>query len=336
MKKITKVIFGQRLAISKKLIQIALTSTPIEIGCVIASYFMYLFTEQTEWLYYGLPMLGIIHCTNGTKYYHTSPILYAGYLALAYHAGFPNTLICISSLTALTCLCLYGKVPMSVRIYQLTRNFFISIYYSTLILLSLIFLYVAISMTGNSPEKLKEILAYSCMFIFSAITPILWLAIDKYRKKESPSIPKVVKWTHLIVTETAIIIGTVYLGYSIFLMSFNSLKPRPYVVYIVISFLLAIEICAKLHEWAPRNWNSLFFQKRNFIYIPIILLGVTSLCIEYTLVGFIPRTLAASLLLLWISIVSISRLIGIHYITKNERKASIGVSITILISIIMF
>lgn len=336
MKRITKVIFWQKLAISKKLTQIALTGTPIEIGCVIASYFMYLFTEQVEWLYYGLPMLGIIHCTNGTKYYHTSPILYANYLALAYHAGFPNTLICISSLTALTCLCLYGKVPMSVRIYQLTRNFFISIYYSTLILLSLIFLYVAISMTGNSPEKLKEILAYSCMFIFSAITPILWLAIDKYRKKESPSIPKVVKWTHLIVTETAIIIGTVYLGYSIFLMSFNSLKPRPYVVYIVISFLLAIEICAKLHEWAPRNWNSLFFQKRNFIYIPIILLGVTSLCIEYTLVGYIPRTLAASLLLLWISIVSISRLIGIHYITKNERKASIGVSITILISQIMF
>lgn len=336
MKRITKVIFWQKLAISKKLTQIALTGTPIEIGCVIASYFMYLFTEQVEWLYYGLPMLGIIHCTNGTKYYHTSPILYANYLALAYHAGFPNTLICISSLTALTCLCLYGKVPMSVRIYQLTRNFFISIYYSTLILLSLIFLYVAISMTGNSPEKLKEILAYSCMFIFSAITPILWLAIDKYRKKESPSIPKVVKWTHLIVTETAIIIGTVYLGYSIFLMSFNSLKPRPYVVYIVISFLLAIEICAKLHEWAPRNWNSLFFQKRNFIYIPIILLGVTSLCIEYTLVGYIPRTLAASLLLLWISIVSISRLIGIHYITKNEREASIGVSITILISLIMF
>ena len=205
-----------------------------------------------------------------------------------------------------------------------------------IILLSMVFLYVAMAMVGNSPEKLKEILAYSCMFIFSAIMPILWLAIDKYRTKESPSIPKVVKWTHLIVTETAILTGTVYLGYSIFLMSFNSLKPRPYVVYIAISLLLAIEICAKLHEWAPRNWNSLFFQKRDFIYLPIIQLGVASLCIEYTLVGFIPRTLAASLLLLWISMVSISRLTGIHYITKNERKASIGVSITILISIIMF
>ena len=336
MKRITKVIFWQRLAISKKLTQIAVTGTPIEIGCVIASYFMYLFTEQTEWLYYGLPMLGIIHCTNGTKYYHTSPILYAGYLTLAYRAGFPNTLKCIASLAALTCLCLYGKVPVSVRIYQLARNFFISMYYSTLILLNMVFLYVAMAMAGNSPEKLKEILAYSCMFIFSAIMPVLWLAIDKYRKKESPSIPKVVKWIHLIVTETAILTGTVYLGYSIFLMSFNSLKPRPYVVYIAISLLLAIEICAKLHEWAPRNWNSLFFQKRNFIYLPIILLGVASLCIEYTLVGFVSRTLAASLLLLWISMVSISRLIGIHYIMKNERKASIGVSITILISIIMF
>lgn len=336
MKRITKAILWQRLAIAKKLTQITITGTPIETGCVIASYFMYLFTEQTEWLYYGLPILGIIHCTNGTKYYHISPILYASYLALAYRAGFPNTLICISSITALTCLCLYSKLQISVRIYQLTRNFFISMYYSTLILLSLVFLYVAISMTGKSPEKFKEILAYSSMFIFSAIMPILLLAIDKYRKSDPPSIPKVVKWTHLIVIETAILTGTVYLGYSIFLMSFNSLKPRPYVIYIVIAFLLTIEICAKLHEWAPRNWNSLFFQKRNFIYLPIILLGAASLYTEYTLVGFIPRTLAASLLLLWISMVSVSRLTGIHYITKNERKASIGVSIAILLSIIMF
>lgn len=323
MKSINRILLSSKLLILTRLAHMTITGIPIELGCIIVSYLIYLYTKQNEWLYYGIPMITILHHIDSRKKFYYTPILYFLYMVSVSQTGFTNTLFCTSSLTALAYLCLTNKIPLSTRIYQLNRSFFIATYYSTLILLGLIFLYIMASIFVATQERLKEILSGACIFIFSVILPSLFLTIDKYRKDELVSIPVFIRWAHLICTETLILSGTIYLGYSTLIMAFKSLTPRPYVVYIVVVLILTIEICAKLHDWAPRNWNDLFFQKRNFIYLPLISLGVASLYTEFSLVGFTPRTCTVSLLLLWISVISLSRLTHNHHLTKNERTISL-------------
>lgn len=336
MKRIEKIIPSNKLSVLIRLAHITITGIPIEFGCIIMSYIIYLYTKQNEWLYYGIPMIVILHHSNKTKYYYAAPILYFLYMAYVHNIGFPNTLLCASLLTAIAYLCLANNTSISVRIYQLSKHFLISAYCSTLILLGLVFLYIVASMFLATPEKLKVVLGYACIFILSIVLPALFLAIDKYRKNEMVFIPAIIKWAHLLITETAILASTIYLGYSILLMTFKSLTPRPYVIYIVIVQIITIEFCAKLHEWVPKSWNNLFFQKRTLIYIPLTLLGATSLYVEFSLVGFIPRTLIASLLLIWIAIISISRIANIHYIVKNERITTLYISTGMLITTLIY
>lgn len=333
MKRIEKILPSNKLSVLIRLAYITITGIPIEFGCIIMSYIVYLYTKQNEWLYYGVPMITILHHSNKSKYYYATPVLYFLYMAYVCHIGFPNTLLCTSLLTAVVYLCLANKKLISVRIYQLSKHFLIAAYYSTLIVLSLVFLYIVASMFISTSEKLKVILSYASLFIFSIVLPALFLAIDKYRKNETVCIPVVIKWAHLLIVETTILAGTIYLGYFILLMTLNSLTPRPYVIYILIVLMLIIESCAKLHEWAPRSWNNLFFQKRNPIYIPLILSGAASLYMEYSLIGFTPRTLIATLLLIWLSVISISRLANFQFIVRNERITTLYMSTGMLIAI---
>lgn len=333
MKTIRKIFPLNKLSVLIRLTHITITGIPIELGCIIISYIVYLYTKQNEWLYYGVPIITILHHSNKSKYYYVTPILYFLYMAYVCNIGFPNTLLCTSLLTAIIYLCLVSKKPISIRIYQLSKHFLISTYFSTLILLGLVCLYIVASMFITDPEKLKTALSYATIFIFSIVLPALFLAIDKYRKNETVQIPAIIKWAHLLIVETSILIGTIYINYFILLMTFNSLTPRPYVIYILIVLMLIIESCAKLHEWAPRSWNNFFFQKRNLIYIPLILLGAASLYLEFSLIGLTPRTLIASLLLMWITVISISRLTNFHFIVRNERITTLYMSTGMLIAI---
>lgn len=341
MKKILSPFSPKILLVAGKLIHIIITHVPVELACTVISYSLYLYTGQSAWLYYGIPMITILHSsTNGTKYYYSTPVLYTIYMTGAFYASFPNTLMCVSLLAASAWLSLSYKSRLSLRIYQISKHLFLSACYTSFVILLLVCIYVAASLTIGTREQSKEMLGQSCIFSFSVLLPVLFLAIDKYRKDQHSPVPTAIRWIQLTVTETTIVGANLYLGYSILLMVLRSLTPRPYVVYIVITVILTTEACAKAHEWAAKSWNSLFFQKRNIIYIPLIFLGIAALYIEFSLVGFRPRTLAASILLAGISTISISRLIQPQRITQNERKLSLyiatGMLTTVFISTTIF
>ena len=339
MKKITSPFSPEILSVARKLAHMTITQVPVELGCAITSYLLYLYTGQNEWLYYGIPMITILHSTNRARYYYFIPVLYAVYMTGACYASFPNTLMCISLLTASAWLSLGHGNRVSIRIYQITSHFFLSTCYTSFIILLLVCLYVAVSLITNAQDLSKKVLGQGCIFSFSVLLLILFLAIDKYRKNQYSPVPVTIRWIQLIITETMILAGNLYLGYSILLMTLRSLAPRPYVVYIVTTLILATEICAKTHEWAAKSWNNLFFQKRDIVYIPLIFLGIAALYVEFSLVGLIPRTLAASLLLASISAICIARLIKLQCIKRNERKFSLfivsGILIIIFISTII-
>lgn len=318
--------------VAKRFIRMIVTETPLEFGCAIATYLIYLYTKQSVYLYYGIPMVCALHCLNGTRYYYGSPLIYFIFLTCAYCANFPNTLLCTSIITALTCLCLINKERVSARIYQLCKHFFVAFYCTAFIILSLVFLYIIASIILPRTDQLKEIFSQACTFIFSVILSTLFLTIDNHRQHEQTIVPKSFRRIQLIV-ETFIQIGTIYLGFCILQMAFRSLTPRPYVVYIVIAVIIVIETSAKLHEYSPKNWNNLFFAHRNVLYIPLIFLGVAALYIEFTLVGYRPRTLAASILLGWISFVCAARLTNLHCIKTKERLISLYISIILTIII---
>lgn len=333
MTKKFKTLPSKSLLIAKKLINMVITETPIELGLILMSYLIYLCTKQNEWLYYGIPMICILHCLNGTKYYYGTPFIYILFIACAFYTNFPNTLLYTSLLTALTCLCLSNEKRISTRIYQLNKHLFIAFYCIAFIILAMVFLYITASIILTIPEQLKDILSQVCIFIFSVILPTFFLAIDNHRKQEEVTIPNSLRWLQLIIIETLVQIGTIYLGIYILQMSFHSLLPRPYVVYIIIAVIIITEISAKLHDWALKSWNNLFFYYRNYLYIPFIFLGIASLYIEFLLVGYRPRTLAASILLGWITIICIARLTKHHHITMRERQISLYISIIMTITI---
>ena len=330
---ISRTPLSKTLLIAKRLINMVITETPVESGCILVSYLIYLCTGQNEWLYYGIPIVCTLHCLNGKKYYYGSLFIFLLFLACAFYTNFSHTLLCTSMLTALTCLSLNNKKRISTRIYQLGKHLFIAFYCTAFILLALVFIYVIASIVLKIPELLKQALSHTCIFIFSVILPTLFLAIDTRKQYETPTIPKSLGWIQLTVIETAIQAGTIYLAFCILQMAFRSLAPRPYVVYIVISVIITIETSAKLHEWAPKNWNNLFYSHRNFFYVPLIFLGIASLYIEFSIIGFKPRTLAASILLGWISVICIARLLLCHRITTQERRISFYASITLTIII---
>lgn len=328
-----KASLSKSLLIARRLINMVVTEIPIEFRLILMSYLIYLCTKQSEWLYYGIPMVCILHCLNGTKYYYGSPFIHIIFLICAFYTNFPNTLLYTSLLTALTCLCLNNKKRIAMRIYQLSKHLFIAFYCIAFIILAMVFLYITASIILTIPEQLKDTLSQVCIFIFSVILPTLFLATDKHRKQEEVTIPKSLRWVQLIIIETLIQIGTIYLGVYILQMALRSLLPRPYVVYIVIAVIIAIEISAKLHDWSPKNWNDLFFTHRNLLYIPLIFLGIAALYIEFLIVGYRPRTLAASILLGWITIICIARLVRLSHITTKERLLSLYTSIILTIII---
>lgn len=341
MKKILNPLSPKFLLVAGKLIHMTITLVPVELSCVVTSYLLYLYIGQDEWLYYGIPMISILHnSTNGTRYYYFTPALYAIYMTGACYTSFPNTLMCMSLLTASAWLSLGYKSRLSLRIYQISKHLLLSACYISFVILFLVCLYVAASLMIGTREQSKEMLGQACVFSFSVLLPVLFLAIDKYRRNQHSPVPIAIRWIQLTITETMILAANLYLGYSILLMALRSLTPRPYVIYIVIAVILATEACAKTHEWAAKKWNSSFFQKRNIIYIPLILLGIAALYVEFSLVGLRPRTLAASMLLAGISAISTSRLIQLQRITRNERKLSLyiatGMLATVFISTIIY
>ena len=320
------------LLVAKRIFKMVTTETPIELGCLLVAYFLSLYTKQSGWLYFGIALTGILHCTNRTKYYYVSPFFYIPFLACAYYTGFPNTLMLTSILTTLTCLCLYKKERLSTRIYHLSKHLFIALYCTAFIILALVLLYIIASILLTMSNQLKEILGHACIFAFTVILPTLFLAIDK-SKHETTTIPKPIRWIQFVV-ETLVQIGTLYLIFCILQMTFRSLTPRPYVIYIVIALIIIIETSAKLHDWTPlRNWNNLFFSHRNLLYVPLIFLGIAALYVEISLVGCKTRTLAASILIGWISTICIARLIHYHPITTRERSISLYISIILMIVI---
>lgn len=321
------------LLITKRLFNMVITEIPTELTCIIVSYLLHLYTKQNVYLYYGVPAICILHCFNKTKHLYWSLFFYAFFLTCALNAIFPKTLFCVSFLTASTCICLTNRKPISTRIYQLIKHIFIAFYFTSFILLALVFLFIIASAILVQPELLKQLLSHSCVLVFSVILPALFFAIDNRRQNETPNIPKPFGWIQLIVTETSVQAATLYLIMCIIQMALYSLTPRPYVIYIVLAVIIAIETSAKLHDYSPKNWNNLFYTHRNLLYMPLILLGIASLFIEISLVGLKPRTITASILLIWISIICIARLVHCRSITMHQRSISLYTSIILTITV---
>lgn len=323
------------LTIIRTLTKMTFVDVPIEFGCATLTFLLYLYTRQSEWLCFGIPSLCGMHYLGRIKrvIYYGTPALFVIYMTGAYHAGFPHTLMLTSWIAALATLCLSDGIRISNRIYQLFRHFFIALYYTAFAILLLVILYVIASMGNIGASGLQITLFKACVFCFSVIFPSLFLVVDLHRRKESVRIPRWLAWTQLVVAETAIQVGVIYLGYCIIQMAFLSLTPKPYVIYIVLALFLIIEIGAKLHDWVPRKWNELFFSQRNLIYIPLLLLGMAALYIEFSIVGFRPRTLATSILFGWMTIICSARLADLQYVKERERIFSLYVAICLTIII---
>lgn len=321
------------LLITKRLSNMVITEIPMELACIIVSYLLHLYTKQNVYLYYGVPAICILHSFNKTKHLHWSLFIYAFFLTCALNALFPGTLFCVSLLTALTCMCLANRKRISTRIYQLIKHIFIAFYFTAFILLTLVFLYIIASTVLVQCELLKQLLSHACVLVFSVILPALFFAIDNRKQNETPNIPKPFGWIQLIVTETSVQAATFYLIMCIIQMALYSLTPRPNVIYIILAVIIAIEASAKLHDCSPKNWNNLFYTHRNLLYMPLILLGIASLFIEISLVGLKPRTITASILLIWISIICIARLVHCRSITMHQRSISLYTSIILTITV---
>lgn len=326
-------IFPAKLmTITRTLTKMTFVDVPMEFGCATLTFLLYLYTHQSEWLYFSIPSICGMHYLGRTKrvIYYGTPALFVIYMTGVYHAGFPHTLMLTSWIAALAMLCLSDGICISNRIYQLFRHFFTALYYTAFVILLLVILYVMASMGNLGASRLQITLFKACVFCFLVILPSLFLVVDLHRRKESVRIPRWLAWTQLVIAETAIQVGVIYLGYCIIQMAFLSLTPKPYVVYIVLTLFLIVETGAKLHEWVPRKWNDLFFYQRNLIYIPLLFLGMTALYIEFSIVGFSPRTLAASILFVWMTVICLARLTNIQYIKKRERILSFYTAICLI------
>lgn len=319
------------LFFTKRLFNMVITETPIELTCIIVSYFLHLYTKQEVYLYYGIPTICILHCISKNKHLHWSLFIYAFFLTCAINTTFPRTLFCVSLLTGLTCMCLTNNKHISTRIYQLIKYIFIAFYFTALVLLILALLYIIATAILVQPQFLKQLLSQACVLVFSVIFPALFFAIDKRRQNETTIIPKLFGWIQLIVTETSVQVATLYLIMGIIKMTLYSLTPRPYVIYIALAVIIAIEASSKLHECSPKKWNIFFYSHRLLFYLPLIFTGIASLSIEISIVGLIPRTIATSIILIWITIISIARLAKCRSITMHERLISIYTSITLMI-----
>jgi len=253
-----------------------------------------------------------------------------------WYAHFPNTLIVTSWLAAFTLLCLYPRVSVPNRIYQLLRHSILALCYTAFVILFIILLYLLVSLTGIVAQApLQSLLIGVCFFFFSVVFPSLFFVIDLHRSKEVVSIPKWLGWLQLIM-EMMILTCVVYMGYCIIQMGVYSRTPKPYIVYLVLLLIITIEITAKLHDWVPKKWNSLFFSQRNLTYLPLLFLGLAGLYLEYTIIGFAPRTLAATILLGWFAVICLGRVLNIESAKRNERRTCQYAMMVLMISVFMF
>ena len=334
MKKIIENI--KVIQIGKKLTTMIVSDTKAELPCAVVSYFIYLYSHQVEWLLCSFPALIGIYVTQNNRIYKWTPFFFSLYMIGCWYAHFPNTLIVTSWLAALILLCLKPGISISHRIYQLLRHSFLALYYTSLIILFLILLYILVSLTGiSTQELLQNVLTGICFFCFSVVFPSLFFVIDLHRSKEIISIPKWLGWLQFI-TETFLLICIVYVGYCIVQIGIYSRTPKPYVIYWVLFLIAAIELSTKLHDWVPKKWNSLFFSQRSLIYLPLLFLGLAGLYLEYVIIGFTPRTLAATVLPGWFAIICLGRVLNIKPVKREERRISQYAMAILMISVFVF
>lgn len=299
-----------------------------EFLCLLLSFCFYLFYDSFLCLYAGFPLILCYNALN-IKYSPSSfrgtcvLVIYTILLALFYLLGAPKILWILCLLLGITILVFSSQQSLADRIYSLIEHLFAGLYYTAGFLFFLIFTYVLASLFITNQESLKQPFLCGCMFAFVFIWPLMFFAIDR-RMRGRETIPPIwFRWLHLIIAETFVIILAVYWEYMILRMFISSLIPRPYAVYMVIATIFLVETVAQLHVYSPRNWNRYFFLCRDTFYVSLFLIGISSLYIEYQIIGLGLRIYAVSGLMLYLVVVVIVRTFNLSRIRTVLRRLTL-------------
>lgn len=194
------------------------------------------------------------------------------------------------------------------RMYALLKHTLLALYYTAGFIVLMGLLYLFASLFIRDQPLLKQLFTYSCICAFSLVWPVLFFTIDRRLRGKELIIPKWFGWLHLLFLEPLTVILAVYWGYCIIQMYLYSLTPRPYVIYIVVLTIFFLESVAQLHVCcSPRTWYRRFFGLRNYFYISLLLIGLSSFIVELSIVGICLRTYAISNIMIYLLSVSIVR-----------------------------
>ena len=299
-----------------------------EFLCLLLSFCFYLFYDSFLYLYAGFPLILSYNALN-IKYSSVSLggmrvlVIYTILLVLFYLLGAPKVLWGLCLFLGIAILVFSSRQSFASRIYSLAKHLFWRFYYAAGFLLLVIIAYVIASLFVSNQESLKRFFLYSCMFAFVFIWPLIFFTIDRRMRDREVEPPIWLRWLHLIFAETFVIILIIYWEYMIFRMFITSLFPRPYVVYMVIATIFFIESVAQLHKYSPRNWNHYFFSCRDIFYVSLFLVGISSLYIEYQIIGLGLRIYAVSGLMLYLSVVVVVRTFNINRIRTVLRRLTL-------------
>ncbi len=284
-----------------------------ELLCLLFTLSLYFISGSSWPLYTGLPL---ILCYNALGLrYNMFPlmgtcvlVIYALLLGVFYIMDVSAIGSILWLLLGIIILLLSSRQPMANRIYALFKHTLMALYYTVGFILLMGLLYLCASLFVRDQPLLKQLFIYSCTFASSLLWPLLFFTIDRRLRGKEFMIPKWFGWFNLLIVSPLTLLLAAYWGYCIVQIYLYSLTPRPYVIYIVVLTIFFVESVAQLNVCSPRCWYCRFFGFRNFFYISLLLVGLSSFFVELSIVGLCLRTFVISNIMLYLLFVSIVRL----------------------------
>lgn len=307
---------------------------PSESLCLCISYAIYLYTGDIVWAYYGIPVLFMSIWLKKKLNYSLLPVIYFLYMHFASSIGFSSAVFTSSFVAATGATVLYCKrfnpyPGWTLIMLSLSAMYLTAI--SAILLTGCLLLSIMSGIVSDTPDIVHHIFGFSAFIVF----PLAVITSLQKLRKFTLRIPAVLKWTQLFLVESLIVVMACILLFSSVQISLTSRVPKPYVIYVAVFFIFICEFSFMLHSLVPRTWYNAFFRYRNIIYIPILFMGCASLYIEFSIVGFRPRTFIVSCYTLWLLLMSVLRISPKYAGFFNTKSQTIFFFLLFICSIIL-
>lgn len=307
---------------------------PMEVLCLSLSYFAYLYTGNPACSYYGIPILLLSVFLHGSRAVLTLPVVFAFYMTLSYYSGFGSMVLAaslfMSAAGVMYYISRYNPSPAWSIIY-LTLRAVITAAFSIFLLTAGLVIVCVFTPIQDITAAMRHIFTFSV----AVVSPLAAIHTLKGLHRFTLVVSRIMLWIQLLIVESIIVITALLLLYSSVRIALMERIPKPYVVYISVAFIIASEFASLLHVLVPRKWYDTFFRNRGYFYLPVLFMGLGSLYVEFSIVGFTLRTFFISILYLWILSTVLSRFAGFKGFFCRYRNQALFFSVLFVLSFIL-